>query len=52
MNHTRKIRYLSSDPHIAKVDKKGRVTAVGKGKCLIYAMSINGCYKSIKVTVN
>ncbi len=44
-------RYLSSDPTIAKVSAKGKITAVAKGKCKIYVVSIDGVKKAVSVTV-
>lgn len=46
-----KIRYVSSNPAIATVSSRGKIKAVGTGKCMVYAYSQNGVYKGIKVTV-
>ena len=46
-----KMRYETSNPKVATVSKKGKVKAVGKGTCTIYAYAQNGIYKSIKVKV-
>lgn len=51
LKHTPKLRYLSSDPAVAKVSKKGKVTAKGKGSCVIYVYAHNGVSKKVKVTV-
>lgn len=45
------IKYESSNTKVAKVSRKGKVTAVGKGTCYIYVSAQNGMYKKIKVTV-
>ena len=47
----RKMSYETSDARVATVDKKGKVKATGKGKCVIYAYSSTGVYAKIKVTV-
>ena len=49
--HGAKIRWYSSDKTVAKVDQKGKITAVKTGKCRIYAVAINGVYKAVPVTV-
>jgi uncharacterized protein YjdB len=46
-----KLRYLSSNPGVAKVSKSGKITAVKKGKCKVYAYAHNGVYKTVTVTV-
>jgi len=33
------------------VNKEGKITALGAGTCRIYVETLNGIYKSIKVTV-
>lgn len=50
-NAHRKIRYESSDKKIATVDSTGKIKAVKKGTCYVYAYAQNGIYKKIKVTV-
>lgn len=50
-SHGKKLRYISSDNKIAKVNPKGKVTAVGKGKCTVYVFAINGISKAVKITV-
>ena len=47
----KEVRYESSNPAIATVDKKGNIKAVGKGKCYVYVLSRNGVLEKIKVTV-
>lgn len=49
--HIAKFRYETTNAKVAKVNKKGKIKAVGKGKCSIYVYSQNGISKRIKVTV-
>ena len=49
--HTDKIRYVSSDSSIAKVNSKGKITAKKAGSCNIYAIAQNGRAAKIAVTV-
>ncbi len=49
--HGEEIRYISSDENVAKVSSKGKIKAVGKGKCKIYVLAVNGKYKAVSVTV-
>lgn len=51
IEHTKVIRYESSDKEIATVNSKGKITAKGKGSCYVYVYAQNGVYKRIKVTV-
>lgn len=46
-----KIRYISSDTSVAKVSKKGEVTGVSAGNCVIYCYTQNGKTGKVKVTV-
>jgi uncharacterized protein YjdB len=46
-----KLRYLTSNPGVAKVSKSGKITAVKKGKCEVYVYAHNGVYKTVTVTV-
>lgn len=49
---SKNLRYRSSNPGIATVDKKGVVTAgVNTGSCYIYATAHNGLTAKMKVTV-
>jgi hypothetical protein len=48
----RAVCYESSNPKIATVNAKGKITAKKKGKCYIYAYAQNGVSKKIKITVN
>ncbi|MBR6223174.1 MAG: hypothetical protein IKQ71_07035 [Lachnospiraceae bacterium] len=45
------LTYWSTNTEIAKVSKKGIITAQKKGTCYIYIMARNGLKKKIKVTV-
>jgi len=46
-----KVRYESSKPKIASVDKNGKVKGLKKGKCKIYAYAQNGVCTTISVSV-
>ena len=46
-----KIRYESSDPAVATVNRNGRVKAVSKGTCYIFAYAQDGIFSRVKVTV-
>ncbi len=50
VNIHRKLAWESDNIKVAKV-KNGKVTAVGKGKCYVYAYTQNGVYAKVKVTV-
>ena len=50
--HAPRLRFISSDPGVATVSKKGDVTAVGGGTCEIYVLTNNGIWKSVHVTVD
>ena len=47
----RKLSWESTNENIAKVNKNGRITAVSKGTCFVYAYAQNGIMARIKVTV-
>ena len=49
--HAAEFRYVSTDKKVATVSKKGKIKAVGKGKCYVYVYAKNGCAKKITVTV-
>ncbi|MCR5793581.1 MAG: InlB B-repeat-containing protein [Lachnospiraceae bacterium] len=49
--HATEFRYASADKTIAKVDKKGKVTGIAKGKTKVYVYSRNGLAKAVSVTV-
>jgi len=51
LSHVSKVRWYSSDTSVAKVTSSGKIRAVGKGKCTIYALANNGIKSSVKVTV-
>ena len=45
------IRYESSNNKIASVNKSGKVTAKGKGSCVIYVYAQDGISAKLKVKV-
>ena len=47
----KKIRYVSLDPSVAKVSKKGIVTGKKRGTCTVYGIAWNGLSKKVKVKV-
>ena len=48
----RKVQYESTNPQVATVDvKKGKVKAIKKGSCYIYAYACDGTMAKCKVTV-
>ena len=47
----RPIAWESDNPEIATVSDKGKIKAVAKGTCYVYAYAQNGVYAKIKVTV-
>ena len=49
--HAKEFRYASTDKKVAKVSAKGKIKAVGKGKCTIYVYARNGYAKKINVKV-
>lgn len=50
MKH-RNAMYESSDKSIVKVTRKGKVKAIGEGKCKIFCYAQNGVSKEIQVEV-
>lgn len=50
-SHGAIVRYLTSNSSIAIVSKAGKITAKAKGTCDIYAITQNGIWKKIKVSV-
>ena len=38
--------------YVAKVDRSGKITAVGAGSCKVYVQTVNGIWKTVKVTVS
>ena len=51
LGHMRTLRYASSNSHIARVNIRGKITAVGKGTCDIYVYAENGVSRKITVKV-
>ena len=47
----RPIAWESDNPKVATVNNKGRIKAVAKGTCYVYAYAQNGIYAKIKVKV-
>ena len=45
------MRYESSNNKVAKVNRTGTITTIGKGTCNIYAYTQNGIYKRAEITV-
>ena len=50
--HAPKFRYATSNKNVTTVDKNGKVKAVGKGTCDVYAYAVNGMTQKVKFTVN
>ena len=50
-SHAPTLRYMTSNKKIATVSSKGKIKAVAKGKCYIYAYAHNGVCKKVRVTV-
>jgi len=46
-----RFRFISLNPSVAKVSKKGTVTGTSNGTCTVYVIAENGMVKHIKVTV-
>ncbi|MBR3098705.1 MAG: Ig-like domain-containing protein [Clostridia bacterium] len=46
------VTWVSSDEGVATVDKTGRVTAVGRGQCMITAISVSNAGAAAAVPVN
>lgn len=51
INHVAKFRYMSTNTAVVKVNKNGKLKAIGKGTATVYVFSNNGIPKAIKVTV-
>ena len=49
--HAKTFRFRTSNENVATVSENGTIKAVGKGTCTIYVYAVNGCAKSVKVTV-
>ena len=52
LRHAKLVRYYSSDANVAKVNENGKITAVGKGSCTVYAVANNGMRSKVTVKVN
>ncbi|MBQ9180101.1 MAG: Ig-like domain-containing protein, partial [Firmicutes bacterium] len=50
-SHAVKLRFISNNPSVATVNAKGKVTAKKAGTATIYVQTINGIWKTCKVTV-
>ena len=50
-NHAKLLRYKSNNTSVAKVSSSGKITAVGSGTCTVYVQTVNGIWKTVKVTV-
>lgn len=50
--HVAAYRYYTSDQSVASVSKIGKIKALKSGTCVIYVVTNNGVYGTIKVTVN
>ncbi|MBQ6623542.1 MAG: hypothetical protein IJH57_02875 [Mogibacterium sp.] len=50
-SHAATYRYTSNNPSVATVNSKGKITAKGQGTAVIYVQTINGIWKTCKVTV-
>ena len=52
VKHDTLVRYISSNPSVAKVDlNTGKVIGVKAGKCKIYCIALNGVKATVSVTV-
>ena len=51
-NHAATFRYITDNPKVAKISETGVITGVEKGWCRVYVQTINGIWKTCKVTVN
>ena len=49
--HAAGLRYASSNKVVATIDANGKIKAVGKGTCTVYAVAVDGARKTVKVTV-
>ncbi len=49
--HVKKFRYKSTNTAVVKVDKNGKIKAIGKGTATVYVYSNNGTAKAIRITV-
>ena len=51
VDHVAKVRFYSTNANVATVDANGKVKAIAKGSCTIYAIANNGVRASVKVKV-
>ena len=51
LQHAKLVRYYSSDADVATVSSSGKVKAVSKGKCIIWAIANNGVRARVKISV-
>ncbi len=51
LNFAKTARYLVSDNSILKINSKGVITALRKGTCTVYVLTVNGLYKAVTVTI-
>ena len=49
--HAKTFRFRTSNENVATVSENGTIKAVGMGTCTFYVYAVNGCAKSVKVTV-
>ena len=49
--HASYIRYLSTNTDVATVSRNGKITGKKAGTCTVYAIGVNGVWKSVKVTI-
>ena len=45
------LRFRTSDAKVAKVNANGKVTAKGKGQCVVWVQAVNGLWKKVTVIV-
>lgn len=50
-SHDKSVRFTTTDPGVAVVNSKGKITAKGKGSCRVYVQAVNGLWKTVRVTV-
>ena len=50
-SHAKKLRYTSNNPTVVTVSAGGKITAKSAGTATIYVQTINGIWKTCKVTV-
>ena len=48
-SHAPRLRYVSANPSVAKVNGKGVITAKNPGTCYVYAVATNGVRKGVKL---